>query len=396
MIILNKFTNESEVIMRFSFYLNPQTPGPDQDGKLIGEILNQIDEAESYGFSDVWLTEHHFTGYNVYSDALTLAAAISQRNPSMHLGFAVSVVPLQHPIRFATQINLLDQLTNGKVIIGLGPGNAPLEFAGFGVDVEDRHEIMMEFLKVAQQAWDNPDGGFEYKGKYYNGTVKGRIIPSPVQSPRPPISFASSTPERLEWIGANGWSLLLGTQAPHFLAARMEHYLKGMEEANLSDGQRALAWKNVSVLRQIYVAEEGEDYENMLTNFMDTFVHQSALANSGIDDLPKDDFLKRRNAYAEGEWLIRGSVDEVIAKLSPLAEMGISNLMCWMNFGHIDDKLMRASMKRFADKVMPALQDIKPKDDKISELLALNPERLRFAKEYEAEKAATAKRFAKS
>ena len=382
--------------MRFSFYLNPQTPGPDQDGQLIGEILNQIDEAESYGFSDVWLTEHHFTGYNVYSDALTLAAAITQRNPSMSLGFAVSVVPLQHPIRFATQINLLDQLSNGQIIIGLGPGNAPLEFNGFGVDVNERHDIMMEFLDVCQQAWDNPNGGFEYSGKYYNGKVNGRIIPAPVQSPRPPIAFASSTPERLEWIGSNGWSLLLGTQAPHFLAARMEHYLKGMDKANLNDEERANAWKNVSVLRQIYVADEGEDYEKVLSNNMDIFVRKSALANSGIDDLPKDDFNKRRNSYAAGEWLIRGTAEEVIKKLTPLAEMGISNLMCWMNFGHIDDKLMRASMKRFAEKVMPALRDIKPKDDKINELLALNPERLRFAKEYEAEKAETARRFAKS
>ena len=361
--------------MRFSFYLNPQTPGPDQDGQLIGEILNQIDEAESYGFSDVWLTEHHFTGYNVYSDALTLAAAISQRNPSMSLGFAVSVVPLQHPIRFATQINLLDQLTNGKIIIGLGPGNAPLEFNGFGVDVNERHDIMMEFVSICEQIWSHQNGELHYSGKYYNGKVNGRIIPSPVQSPRPPIAFASSTPERLEWIGANGWSLLLGTQAPHFLAARMEHYLKGMDKANLSAEERTNAWKNVSVLRQIYVADEGEDYEKVLSNNMDIFVRKSALANSGIDDLPKDDFNKRRDSYAAGEWLVRGTAEEVINKLTPLAELGISNLMCWMNFGHIDDKLMRASMKRFAEKVMPALRDIKPKDDKINELLESNPKK---------------------
>jgi alkanesulfonate monooxygenase SsuD/methylene tetrahydromethanopterin reductase-like flavin-dependent oxidoreductase (luciferase family) len=358
--------------MRFSFYLNPQTPGPESDGLLIKQILNQIDEAEQYGFSDVWLTEHHFTGYNVYSDALTLAAAISQRNPSMHLGFAVNVVPLQHPIRFVTQINLLDQLTNGQIIIGLGAGNAPDEFEGFGVDVENRHEIMMEFIKVAQQAWNNPNGGFEYKGKYYNGKVKGRIIPSPVQLPMPPIAFASSTPERLEWIGSNGWSLLLGTQAPHFLAARIKYYLKGMENAGLSDAKRALAWKNVSVLRQIYVAEEGEDWKKTLSEPMDIFVKKSARANSGIDDLPKDDFLRRRDAYLSGEWLIRGTSDQVIEKLTPLAEMGISNLMCWMNFGHINDKVLRASMKRFADKVMPALRDIAPKDNKINELLLLN------------------------
>ena len=375
--------------MRFSFYLNPQTPGPESDGLLIKQILNQIDEAEQYGFSDVWLTEHHFTGYNVYSDALTLAAAISQRNPSMHLGFAVNVVPLQHPIRFVTQINLLDQLTNGQIIIGLGAGNAPDEFEGFGVDVENRHEIMMEFIKVAQQAWNNPNGGFEYKGKYYNGKVKGRIIPSPVQLPMPPIAFASSTPERLEWIGSNGWSLLLGPQEPQFLAARMEHYLKGMENAGLSDAKRALAWKNVSVLRQIYVAEEGEDWKKTLSEPMDIYVTKSLLANSGIDDLPKDEWQQRRDSYADGHWLYAGTPDQVIEKLTPFAEMGISNLMCWMNFGHIDDKVLRASMKRFADKVMPALRDIAPKDNKINQLLKMNPGKRRFSEQYENDKKET-------
>ncbi len=77
-----------------------------------------------------------------------MAAAISQRNPSMRIGFAVNVVPLEHPIRFVTRCNLLDQLTAGKLIVGIGPGNAPDEFAGYGVDITRRHERMSEFMEV--------------------------------------------------------------------------------------------------------------------------------------------------------------------------------------------------------------------------------------------------------
>jgi alkanesulfonate monooxygenase SsuD/methylene tetrahydromethanopterin reductase-like flavin-dependent oxidoreductase (luciferase family) len=148
-----------------------------------------------------------------------------------------------------------------------------------------------------------------------------------------------------------------------------------MEKAQLTDEQRVLAWKNVSVLRQIYVAEEGENWRETLADVMETYVTKSALANSGIDDMPKDDLEERLEKYKNGHWLYGGTPDEVIEQLTPFAEMGISNLMCWMNFGHIDDKLMRASMKRFADKVMPVLRDIKPKDDKINELLSMNPEK---------------------
>ena len=362
--------------MRFSYYLNPQTPGPEIDGKLIKEVLGQIDLAEQYGFSDVWLTEHHFTGYNVYSDPLIMAAAISQRNPTMTIGFAVNVVPLRHPVRFTTQINLLDQLTNGKLIMGVGPGNGPDEYNGYGIDVEKRHEIMTEFLDVVSKAWEADSEGFEYSGQYYQGKVRGRIIPSPVQRPMR-IAVASSTPERLEWIGSQGWSLLLGPQHPEILAARMVHYFEGMEKAGLSQEQRATAWANTSVLRQVYVADEGEDWQETLSDVIDTYVRKSALANSGIDDLPKDQFETRRKGYMEGGWLHAGAADEVFAKLRPFAEMGISNLMCWMNFGHIPDERIRAGMKRFAEQVMPRLRDVEMNPDLLPDLLKLNPEMVR-------------------
>jgi alkanesulfonate monooxygenase SsuD/methylene tetrahydromethanopterin reductase-like flavin-dependent oxidoreductase (luciferase family) len=348
--------------MRFSYYLNPQTPGPEDDRRMLYEVLGQVDLAEQLGFADVWLTEHHFTGYNTYSDALTLAAAISQRNPSLNIGFAVNVVPLMHPIRFVTQCNLLDQLTDGKIIVGIGPGNSPDEFAGYGVDVESRHEIMMEFLEICDLAWDTPRaaGGFEHHGKYWDLEVRGRIIPEPVQQPRPVIAYASATPERLAMAGRRGWSLLLGPQKPEILAARLHHFFEGMDEAGLTDEQRALAWKHTSVLRQIYVAAPGENWLETMDDVIDTYVRKSARANSGVDDLDKTDYDRRRKQYMEGGWLHAGTADEVFELLRPFAELGISNLMCWMAFGHNSDERVRASLERFAKDVAPRLQEVEP------------------------------------
>ena len=349
-----------EASMRFSYYLNPQTPGPDDDRRMLYEVLGQVDRAEALGFEDVWLTEHHFTGYNTYSDALTLAAAISQRNPKLNIGFAVNVVPLMHPIRFVTQCNLLDQLTNGKVIVGIGPGNSPDEFAGYGVDVTKRHEIMMEFLEVCDLAWDTPRdaGGFEHHGKYFDVEVRGRIIPEPVQQPRPVIAYASSTPERLNMAGRRGWSLLLGPQKAEILAARLHHFFAGMDEGDLTEEQRQLAWKNTSVLRQIYVAAPGENWLETMDDVIDTYVRKSARANSGIDDLVKDDYDRRRKQYMDGGWLHGGTSDEVFELLRPFAQLGISNLMCWMAFGHNSDERVLASLERFATEVAPRLREV--------------------------------------
>ncbi len=359
--------------MRFSYYVNPPTAGPDDDARAIREVLGQIDLAESLGFSDVWLTEHHFTGYNAYSDPVPLAAAVSQRNPSMRIGFAVNVVPIRHPIRFVTQCNLLDQLTNGKLIVGVGPGNSPDEFAGFGVDVEKRHDVMEEFLEVCDAAWAAPDGeGFTYSGTYFNGRVRGRVIPAPVQRPRPLVAYASMTPERLVRAGRRGWSLLLGPQKPEIIAARLHHYFGGMDEAGLDEAARARAWGDVSVLRQIYVAEEGEDWRHTIADVVDAYVHQSALANSGIDDLPREQFDERKEQYLTGGWLHAGTADEVFELLRPFAELGISNLMCWMNFGLMSDLRIRASTERFAQRVLPRLQAVEPDPTLLGSLVERN------------------------
>src|SRR3954471_23062554 len=110
--------------MRFGLYLNPQTPGPEDDARVLDEVLGQVDLAADVGFDSVWLTEHHFTGYNVYSDPVILATAISQRR-KIDLGFSIAVAPFHHPIRFVTQCNILDNLSGGRLTIGIGPGNSP-------------------------------------------------------------------------------------------------------------------------------------------------------------------------------------------------------------------------------------------------------------------------------
>ena len=284
-----------------------------------------------------------------------------------------------HPIRFVTRCNLLDQLTNGKLIVGIGPGNAPDEFAGYGVDVEARHEILREFLQVCDLAWDTPPeaGGFEHHGKYWDLVVRGRIIPAPVQQPRPLIAYATATPERLVMAGRRGWALLLGPQKPEILAARLHHYFEGMDEVGLSEELRARAWQNTSVLRQVYVAAPGEDWLDTMHDVIDTYVRKSAHANSGIDDLDAVDYDRRRTQYLSGGWLHAGTADEVFEMLRPFAELGISNLMCWMNFGHNSDERIRASLERFATEVAPRLREVEPDQHLLPQLVAASGMRTR-------------------
>ncbi|MCS7002810.1 MAG: LLM class flavin-dependent oxidoreductase, partial [Dehalococcoidia bacterium] len=342
--------------MRVGLYINPQTPGPDDDGRVIREVFSQIDLAEDLGFEDVWLTEHHFSNYNAYSDPVLLAAALSQRVKTMTVGFSLAVVPFHHPVRFVTQMNLLDNLFEGRFIVGVGPGNSPEEYAGFGLDARERHAMQDEFMAVVEAAWRNDGSGFSYSGKYYNGAVKGRIIPEPFTKPHPPVAWATLTPDTIYRIATKGYSWLMGPQQPQWVAPRVKKYMQGLDAGNLTDEQRARAWFGTGILRQIYCAAPGEDWMETLGPYIETYIRKSALANTGIDTLSKEDFERRKAGYL-GNWLIAGTAEELREKLIPYARLGARHLMCWVNFGHLPDHLIKPSMMRFAADVLPALNE---------------------------------------
>ncbi|GIW09374.1 MAG: hypothetical protein KatS3mg061_0431 [Dehalococcoidia bacterium] len=109
--------------MRFSFYLNPQTPGPEHDTRVLNEVLGQVDLAQRLGFSDVWLTDHQV---HRVQRLFRPADCWRQRSVSATGACAWALrlrwVPLRHPVQFVTQCNLIDQLTSGNFVIGVGGG----------------------------------------------------------------------------------------------------------------------------------------------------------------------------------------------------------------------------------------------------------------------------------
>ncbi|MFN8534083.1 MAG: LLM class flavin-dependent oxidoreductase [Dehalococcoidia bacterium] len=352
--------------MRVGFYINPQTPGPEDDGRIIDEVLGQVDLAEQIGFDDVWVTEHAFTGYNAYSDPMMLATAISQRNRRLKIGYSVAVLPYHHPIRFVTQCNLLDRLSGGRLVIGIGAGNSPDEFRGYGLNAPERHAMMDEFLAVAEQAWTEED--FAYRGKFWNGEIRGRVIPTPVQRPFPHMAWGTTTDETIVRAGRLGWSLLIGPQHESVIAPRLQIYARAMEEAGLDVATKARAWLDTGQLRQIYCAAPGEDWMETIGEYIEIYIRKSALANSGIDDLPKEDVERRKELYLKN-WLVAGTADELLDRLIPSAKMGMAHLMCWCTFGHMPDQLVRQSMLRFAADVVPVLASTQPEPGLVDRLV---------------------------
>ncbi|HEY7293805.1 MAG TPA: LLM class flavin-dependent oxidoreductase [Dehalococcoidia bacterium] len=161
-------------------------------GALYGQILDEIALAERLGFDTYFLAEHHFHEYGVVPSPPVLLAAAAERTSRIRLGTAVAVLPFHEPVRLAEEVAMLDQLSGGRVALGVGSGYLAHEFAGFGVGPWEKRARFDEALAVLEQALGGEP--FSHHGRYFHYQDL-RLNVQPLQRPVP-LWVASSTTRR--------------------------------------------------------------------------------------------------------------------------------------------------------------------------------------------------------
>src|SRR5439155_5802890 len=141
-------------------------------------MLREAMLSDELGTDVVWLAEHHFDGIAVYADPMVIAGALAASLRHAALGFAVVQTALHHPIRLAEQIALLDHLTKGRLIIGLGRGSSfnIYDYQGFGIDHHEAQGRLDEAEDIMIRAWSG--GAFDHTGRFWHLQV-------PMLRPRP-------------------------------------------------------------------------------------------------------------------------------------------------------------------------------------------------------------------
>ncbi len=147
--------------MKFSIIHFPRSWDPGHDEQVIDAIVEQSLQADALGFKAVFFPEHHFHGYSpTGSDPFQIAAYVAPQLKQAWIGMAVVVVPLHHPVHLAEQMDLLDHLTKGRVLFGVGSGIHAEEGIGFGLDYDYQIKTMTtENLEIAERLWERPAGG---------------------------------------------------------------------------------------------------------------------------------------------------------------------------------------------------------------------------------------------
>ena len=134
-------------------FQNPENRLPDLE--VYRNELRLAELAEPLGFDSVWSVEHHFTDYTMCPDVIQFLTYMAARTERVGLGSMVVVLPWHDPIRAAEQIATLDQISDGRVILGIGRGLGRVEFEGFRLDMGESRGRFVETAKLVLDALEN-------------------------------------------------------------------------------------------------------------------------------------------------------------------------------------------------------------------------------------------------
>lgn len=183
-------------------YTGQVPPGSDTSFREeYARVLDQAVLAEELGLDSIWLSEHHGAADGYLPSLLPLAAAILARTERLVVGTAVLLAPFHHPLRLAEDVAVLDQMSGGRFILGLGAGWRASEFRAFGVDPALRSVALEETVAVLRRAWTGEPFGFEGRVHCIDQAV---VRPAPFTPGGPPIWLGGTGPRALARAGRIG------------------------------------------------------------------------------------------------------------------------------------------------------------------------------------------------
>jgi len=352
--------------MRFGNFLFPTVDDPDQDGRFIDEAIAEARRSDELGMDAVWLAEHHFDGMCAYVDPVTFSAALAMATDRIKIGYSVAQMALHHPVRMAEQVALIDHLSQGRLIVGLGrgPSTNTYEYDGFDIPFAEAEARLVEAEELMVRAWtaSNTGDGVTHAGEFWNVEIPA-LRPRPFTKPHPQVIRACSSERSVLAQARAGRPFLMNIQPIEVTAERMDAYRVEMR-ANGHDEERIAANTAESwVWRNIFVAETDDEAANV---GIPAYQRQSELRDAmrnrmfeeqgnAIEGVTKETVaaLPRRNVEAA---LIHGSPETVAERIAAIEATGAGGVLASFRIGPMAVDTARRNLELFMSRVAPAFQ----------------------------------------
>jgi len=308
--------------------------------QLYGEIIAQAELADKLGYDTFWVAEHHFHEYGVVPNPAVMLSTLAQRTQRLKLGTAISILTFHNPLTVAESYAMVDVLSGGRLVYGVGSGYLPHEFAGYAIDPAEKRDRFDENLAIVRRLLSGER--VTAKGKFNTiDAVALNVVP--VQH-EVPIYVAVLRREAAYHIGKQGNNLMCVPYASleHFdqIGDLVAEYRRGKSEIGMTAKD-----DDTVVTLHTHVAESDaaarRDAEEAFNLYVDTRLYAR---KSTYDDAMKNGLH------------LFGSVETVTDKLVALHRMGVHHVSTLHNFGLLAQPVVRASMERLMREVLPRLK----------------------------------------
>ncbi len=313
------------------------------------QTLEQIQLAEECGFESAFISEHHFMRFDMFPSPLIALAYVAARTTKIRLGTGILLMPLHDPIRVAEDGAVLDLISGGRFILGLGQGYRPEEFAGFGRRLEDRRQLMREGTTLVRRFWTETEVTF--KGTHFS--VEGvNVTPKPAQQPNPPIWIGAKKRRAVELAAEIGDGWYADPITPiNIIRDNKVHWQTALKENGKDQDKQDFAY-----YREFYVGQDESTAREVGRRAVEG-EYQGYLAMNHLTDdagqpIPPDrgdlvaDLVRKRCTIGDPERCIE-DLQMINETLQP------THIILKMKYGGLAHEDVMAGIRLAAEKVLP-------------------------------------------
>ncbi len=348
----------------FQGFQNPDRKRPDRE--VYKKELALLEQAEPNGYDSIWLAEHHFTGYSMSANPLTLLSYLAARTQTIKLGTAVIVLPWHDPLQVASEIVALDHLSDGRLQLGIGRGAGKVEFDAFR---QDMNESRQRFIESADMILTGIEQGYcEYDGTYIK-QPRADLRPDPFKTFRGRTYAASVSPESMDIMAKLGVGILVVTQKPwHVIAEELNTYRDAFLKHNHTAPPSPVvaAWvlcdKNAERARDMAKQRIGAYWQTILNHYQLHTGHLKGVKGYEFYGSFADAMQEHGPEAMEDMFVnlhIWGTPEQCHEKIVMMREKtGADKFVGVFSYGEMSWETVQGSFDLFTKEVKPALQKL--------------------------------------
>ena len=347
-----------------SVFQNPNKGRTDRE--VYRNELRLADLAEPLGYESVWGVEHHFTDYTMCPDVLQFLTYVAGRTQRAQLGSMVVVLPWHDPMRVAEEVAMLDNISDGRLILGLGRGAGKVEFDGFRLPMDESRQRFVESAEMLLKGLES--GWCEYDGTFVKQPRKA-IRPRPSRTFKGRTYAAAVSPESMRIMAELGVGILIIPQKPwDVVRDELAQYRAAYREVNGTDPLPTVCagWTfcdpDAGRAREMAVRYIGGYWDSVLRHYelaKDHLKHTKGYEYYGR----MSEIAAEHGTDALSEFFLSlqvwGTPEQCYAKVAGIRErVGCDTFVACFRYAGMPVDEAERSMRLFAREVLPELKTL--------------------------------------